>query len=254
MKRALDSYVSMGNRESDQILILKLIASIKSRLDPVDPSQGLIQSQGPHTFHLAYFIVLQFIVKYIDEESYTCFNQIEGNFKEQEDPGIPILNQVGRFVAKMHFVCWLCMVTAKFYLPKSLSSNSLSLTLILNFLTVPIFIFIIFRFQHGQELTRFKVQEGSTVDDLKIMGTICVSKDNGNIKQWINIEMLTFYGNILVMMLLLLKQTIFNQNHGKRIEVIPRNEDERRIKQVTEAAVKENIEQQDLLQRMEQER
>ena len=70
------------------------------------------------------------------------------------------------------------------------------------------------------------------------MGTICVSKDNGNIKQWINIEMLTFYGNIFVMMLILLKFTIFNQNYRKKLEVMPKNEDERRIKKVTEATVK----------------
>ena len=149
MKKTFDSYVSVGNRENDQIFILKLIASIKSRLDPVDPSMGLIKCQGPHTFHLAYFIVLQFIVSYIDEDSYTCFDQINENFEQQNDPGIPILNQMGKLVAKMHLICWLCMVLARFYLPKRLTSNSLSFTLILNFLTVPIFIFIIFRFQHG---------------------------------------------------------------------------------------------------------
>ena len=80
MKKTFDSFVSMGNVEKDKIFILKLIASIKSRLEPVDPSRGLIQSQGPHTFHLAYFIVLQFVVKYMDEDSFTCFDQIDGNF------------------------------------------------------------------------------------------------------------------------------------------------------------------------------
>ena len=55
------------------------------------------------------------------------------------------------------------------------------------------------------------------MDNLVIIDKLCLSKDMGNVKQWANIELCTFYGNILVMILYLLKFAIFNSEKSRDV-------------------------------------
>ena len=82
----------------------------------------------------------------------------------------------------------------------------------MNFVTVPLYLFVIFYFEFGLEQLRFKVKEGSTIENIMIEedSVICVSRDMGNIRQWANIELVTFYGNIAIMICYLIKFSIFN--------------------------------------------
>jgi hypothetical protein len=76
------------------------------------------------------------------------------------------------------------MLLSNVWVPKKMTSNSLAIKLILNFITVPLYIFIIFWFESGLEDLRYKFDKTSTLDNpvLYNEGTMCVSKDMGNIE------------------------------------------------------------------------
>jgi len=125
--------------------------------------------------------MLTFCVDFIDEESYTCWAKNEdGTFKEE--PAKPIINTVGEWVKYLHLVCFFLGIAANWWVPKKLTSNSLAIRLVMNFVTVPLYIYTIFWFESGLEDLRYKFGKESTVSKLTINGTVCVSKEMGNIE------------------------------------------------------------------------
>jgi hypothetical protein len=104
----------------------------------------------------------------------------------------------------LHLACFILLVIAANYVPKkTLSTNAYVVKLLLGFITVPLYIFMILWLESALEDDRLKMVEGPP--DYKIKGRICVSKDMGNVKMWAHIEIITFYLNIVVMMIFLLK-------------------------------------------------
>ena len=99
-------------------------------------------------------------------------------------------------------LCFFLMVIAANYVPKKFTTNSNVIKLFLGFVTVPMYIFMILWLESALEDDRIKFVQGPP--DFKIKGRICVSKYMGNVRDWAHIEILTFYLNILVMMMYLL--------------------------------------------------
>jgi hypothetical protein len=64
------------------------------------------------------------------------------------------------------------------------------------------------------------VKEESTLEHILIEDdtVICVSRDMGNVRQWANIELVTFYGNIVIMICYLIKFSILNHERPNSIE------------------------------------
>jgi hypothetical protein len=89
-------------------------------------------------------------------------------------------------------------VTASNYVPKVLTTNTNVIKLFLGFISVPLYIFMILWLESALEDDRIKFESGPPA--FKTKGTVCVSKDQGNVKNWAYIEILTFYLNIVVMM------------------------------------------------------
>jgi hypothetical protein len=54
------------------------------------------------------------------------------------------------------------MMASSWYTPKKLTSNALALKLTINFVTVPVYIFMIFWFQSGLEDLRYVFAKDST--------------------------------------------------------------------------------------------
>lgn len=123
----------------------------------------------------------------------------------------PVINKCARYVMILHLVCFLLMTSSKLYLPSKLTSNAMSVKVLLNFITVPFQLFIIFYLEFGWEQLRFKIGDASECKESLIIsggGPVCVSKDWGNVKQWVWIELITFYLNILSLMFFLLQNLI----------------------------------------------
>lgn len=57
---------TLEKEESRIELIKKTIVKMQGKIEPIDPAAGLVQCQGHHTLHLAYFIVLMFFVRPIE--------------------------------------------------------------------------------------------------------------------------------------------------------------------------------------------
>lgn len=104
--------------------------------------------------------MLTFVVKFIDEDSYTCFGKDGVNFISK--PAEPVINKVGHVVRDLHLVCFFMMMASSWYTPKKLTSNALALKLTVNFVTVPVYIFMIFWFQSGLEDLRYVFAKDST--------------------------------------------------------------------------------------------
>jgi hypothetical protein len=117
--------------------------------------------------------MLTFCVEFIDEDTYMCFAKEGNTFIEK--PAKPIINTVGQWVKYLHLVCFFFGVAANWWVPKVLTSNSLAIRLVLNFVTVPVYIYTIFWFESGLEDLRYKFGKDSTVSNLEIKGTVCVS-------------------------------------------------------------------------------
>lgn len=179
--------IEAKQKAMDMEIVEKLHSESSLDLEPTDPSTGFIQSQGHYILHAAYWFILTFVVEFIDEDSYKCFAQKKratGALYFEEVESFPIINTVGIWVKYLHAVCFVVMLLSNVWVPKKMTSNSLAIKLILNFITVPLYIFIIFWFESGLEDLRYKFDKTSTLDNpvLYNEGTMCVSKDMGNIE------------------------------------------------------------------------
>jgi hypothetical protein len=60
----------------DKAAVVELIGELRAKkqgdVQPIDPSAGLILTQGHYLLHLVYWFILCFVVKFRDEESFTC--------------------------------------------------------------------------------------------------------------------------------------------------------------------------------------
>ena len=130
----------------------------------------------------------------------------------------PVINKCATYAMLLHLACFAFMIASKLYMPGKLTSNAMSIKILLNFITVPFQIFIIFELEFGREKLRFKIKEESCEDKLIIShgGPICVSKNWGNVQQWVWIELLTFYFNIFTLMLFLLHSLFTSANKRRK--------------------------------------
>ena len=112
------------------------------------------------------------------------------------------INQACHFVQWLHLLCFVLLFTASNYVPKKLTTNTNVIKLFLGFISVPLYIFMILWLESALEDDRIKFESGPP--NFKIKGKVCVSNDQGNVKNWAYIEILTFYLNIVVMMAYLL--------------------------------------------------
>ena len=121
------------------------------------------------------------------------------------------------------------MLIANIWVPKKMTSNSLAVKLVINFITVPVYIFMIFWFESGLEDLRYVFDKSSTVEEPVMFSdkTVCVSKDMGNIEQWAQIEILTFYCNIAIMVVYLIYTRIFYRTSAVQKEEPKKDEEQK---------------------------
>jgi len=186
--------------------------------------------------HLAYWIMLTFCVEFIDAESYKCFAKEKmvdaktgketGTWVWNEVESTPIINYVGEYVKILHLVCFFFGLVATWWVPKKLTSNTYGLRVVLNFVTVPLYIFTIFWLESGLEDLRYKFKKESTHTDLRVNGTVCVAKEMGNIEQWAQLEIVTFYCNIITMIFYLLYTRVFYRSASTEIKSEKKEDEE----------------------------
>lgn len=126
-------------------------------------------SQGHFVFHFAYAIIIQLLVKYEDEESYTCFkfNEDEASYVIEEGV-IPEINYVVNAVKYIHFICFICMIYSETYVPLKISTCSHVTKMFFGFVTVPLYIFSILWLMSVQDRRKFRFTEDSTPTDYKV--------------------------------------------------------------------------------------
>lgn len=155
------------------------------------------------------------------------------------------------------------MQFSNYYVPSKINANAMSIKIFLNFVTVPMYLFVIFYFEYGLEKLRFKVKEGSTTENpiIEDGSVICISRDMGNIREWANIELVTFYGNIFIMICYLIKFSIFNHERPNTLPDCQADKfehldcsDREHLKKAAEELFKHTKEKVDLLQTRESER
>lgn len=161
------------------------------------------------------------------------------------------------------------MQFSNYYVPSKINANAMSIKIFLNFVTVPMYLFVIFYFEYGLEKLRFKVKEGSTTENpiIEDGSVICISRDMGNIREWANIELVTFYGNIFIMICYLIKFSIFNHERPNTLpdcqadseQLVSQDKryedcDREYLKKAAEELFKHTKEKVDLLQTRESER
>lgn len=60
--------------------------------------------------------------------------------------------------------------------------------------------------------------DNSTSKNLRIDGLICLSKNNGNVKEWALIEILTFGSNILIMIISMIDYSLLSSSNIDDVE------------------------------------
>ena len=113
------------------------------------------------------------------------------------------INKACKYVEWLHLLCFAALVIATNYVPKKLTTNTNVIKIFLGFVTVPLYVYMILWLESALEDDRIKFESGPP--NIKTKGRVCVSKSDGNVRQWAYIEILTFYFNITVMMVYLLQ-------------------------------------------------
>ena len=72
--------------------------------------------------------------------------------------------------------------------------------ILLGFVTVPLYIFSILWLMATDDAWRFKFTPDSTKDSYKAMGVFCLNKQGGNVREWADIEIATFYNVLATLM------------------------------------------------------
>jgi len=180
-----------------------------------DPAAGLILTQGHYLIHGVYWFILTFMVQFRDEESFTC---VEQDVETGEYIVIPDskseINRACSYVKWLHLVLFFLLLISHNYTPTTITTNTNVTKYLLSFITVPLYIFMILWLESALNDDRIMFEQGAP--DFKTKGTVCVSKDMGDVKDWAYIEIYTFYLNIGVMMAFLL-QTLFFTGESTKV-------------------------------------
>lgn len=212
--------VSSGDKKKDDnwkanrkkvTLVGKFASEQPTDLEPVDPSTGIILSQGHIVFHLVYFIMINYFVEFEREDGHTCFEYSE----EEGDYTIiptrtPKINKAVNAVKWIHLLCFLCLAFCENFIKERVSSAFYVTRILIGFFTVPLYIFSILWLMSVDDAWRFKFTPDSTMDNYKAMGDFCINMNGGNVREWAQIEIATFY---MVMATLILSLFIARITH-----------------------------------------
>ena len=213
----------LPSEEAARKMMVDLIGDVRGKKDSDvtvhDPSAGLILTQGHYLVHGIYWFVLTFMVQFRDEESFTCVEQEKGeDIVVGEYTVIPDakseINKACQYVKWLHLILFFLLLISHNYVPSHITTNSNVTKYLLSFVTVPLYIFMILWLESALNDDRIMFEQGAP--DFITKGTVCVSKDMGDVKQWAFIEIYTFYMNIGVMMAFLL-QTLFFTNENTKV-------------------------------------
>ena len=176
-----------------------------------DPAAGLILTQGHYLIHGVYWFVLTFFVQFRDEDSFTCVEQDEetGQYTAIPD-SVSEINRACEYTKWVHLILFFLLLISHNYVPSQITTNTNVTKYLLSFVTVPVYIFMILWLESAQNDDRIMFEEGPP--NFKTKGTVCVSKDMGNVKEWAFIEIYTFYLNIGVMMAFLFQTLILSSD------------------------------------------
>lgn len=126
--------------------------------------------------------MMQFHVKLIDEETFTCFVQNdEGGFSIIDEKKKPLLNQVCLTVKNIHLFCFFLKIISYNYVPQKVETNSLVFKMFMGFISTPLYIFTILWLESAIEDQKLNFKEGSTQSKVLVDGWFCIAKEMGNI-------------------------------------------------------------------------
>ena len=179
-------------------------AKVSYPLMPNDPSAGFIEVQGHYIVHFAFFIALQLFVDFRGEKF--CFDRSKtGTWTKASDAKVAEydMNTIATFLKWMHLVIGIFQMVGMFAPPRKLSVNLHILKKLLVFVCAPVYIFAILKAQYDIFFDRVWYKAGSTKTAFTLAYPLCVNQSEGNVYEWLLVEIYAFYTNFLVLVVLL---------------------------------------------------
>jgi hypothetical protein len=165
---------------------------------PTDPSAAMIQASGSYIFHLAFAIIIKVWV--VRTQNFACFKQAEvwlgmedpDSWVEtfsSDDPDESFLNTICDKLFWMHIICFVMLFASQFYYFKSLNDCKLSGQSLMQLLTIPVYVIILYEAEYTLRKFRPDYDDKATVESFKLMtpelntvegGDICTAEKQGN--------------------------------------------------------------------------
>lgn len=114
----------------------------------------------------------------------------------------------------MHVVCFVLLFLSQFFYFKSLDTWKLSSQSLMQLLTIPAYVIVLYEAEYSLRKFRPNYNEGATAEDFTLMtpelnteegGEFCTSEKSGNAQQWIWVEIIAFQANVIVIFIQLLQ-------------------------------------------------
>ena len=114
----------------------------------------------------------------------------------------------------MHIVCFVLLFASQFYYFKSLDHCKMSSQSLMQLLTIPIYVIVLYESEYSLRKFRPNYNDGATSDNFMLMtpelnseagGEFCTSEKTGNAQQWIWVEIIAFQANVIVIFIQLLQ-------------------------------------------------
>ena len=117
----------------------------------------------------------------------------------------------------MHAICFALLLLSQFYYFKDLGSYKLNSQSLMQLLTIPLYLLVVYRAEFALRKMRPSYSPGSTWDDFELRSAasnakadptkdynpprdemFCVAEKDGNVFQWIWLELMAFTANVIV--------------------------------------------------------
>ena len=178
---------------------------------PNDPSAGFIEVQGHPLVHFAFFVALIGFVQ-VKGETF-CFERNQngtwtkltsksasGSTADQIDGND---NFVAEILKWMHLVIAILLLFGLRAPQKKQNMNLYVFKKLMVFVCAPAYVFVILMCQYFVFFDRVWYKAGSTKTDFTLAYPLCVSQHEGNLHEWLLIEIYAFYTNLIVLIVLL---------------------------------------------------
>mgnify|MGYP000890726878 CR=1 FL=1 len=113
------------------------------------------------------------------------------------------VNFLAQVLKWMHLVIGIFQLVGMFAPPRQLSVNLHILKKLLVFICAPAYVFVILLAQYYIFFDRVWYKAGSTKTEFTLAYPLCLAQSEGNLHEWLLVEVYAFYTNFLVLVVLL---------------------------------------------------